>query len=94
VDVQSTSTNISESTDKHLIGPVYGLNNENERVPILYHIDWLDMGVDKYYYIGQETKEEVLYDKWRKIEPGDSYNWDSATQIYVYTAPIISSEES
>lgn len=94
VDAQSTSTNNSESTNKHLIGPVYGLNNENERVPILYHIEYSEMGVDKYYYIGQETKEGTLYDKWRKIEPGKNFAWDSAQKIYVYTAPIIPSEES
>lgn len=93
VDVQSTSVNNSESTDKHLIGPAYGLNNENKRVPILYHIEYADMGVDKYYYVGQDTKEGTLYDKWRKIESGKSFGWDSLQKIYVYTAPIIASEE-
>jgi hypothetical protein len=51
------------------------------------------MGVDKYYYVGQDTKEGALYDKWRKIEPGKKFGWDSLQKIYVYTAPVIISEE-
>ena len=70
----------------------YLANNEGNVVPVIY--DWVESeGIlknDKFFYIGKETIDGVVYDKWRKIDDSDSErDWDAEGKMYFYTNEIV-----
>lgn len=73
-------------------------NNDVERL-VIYKTDTsVSTSADTeepYFFVGKETIEGVVYDKWRKIETGDGqFTWDSTQQKYSYTNEITESLSS
>ena len=75
-------------------------NNEGVTVPVLYKADievtdpddecygpdW----IDQYFYVGTATIEDVVYNKWRKIESSNTeMTWDGDFKVFVYTNVVV-----
>ena len=56
----------------------------------IYGIDDIDYQ-DQFFYVGEETIDGVVYDKWRKIEDSEntSFAWDSVSKQYALTNKIV-----
>ena len=82
-------------------------NNEGQVVPVLYDT-FLEAYPDEpdiyepFFYEGTEEINGQVYDKWRKIELGDSdngytdngeYGWDTEAKQYIYTNVIVNQGE-
>lgn len=95
----SLSYGNSRANDEFVAGG-YLKNNVNVIVPVLYKNDSSvsnepDMG-DAFFYVGQETFNGVICDKWRKIgntaitNHDVQYTWASSYQQYIYTNVVVS----
>lgn len=71
-------------------------NPDGDIVPVLYKTDINDYPdeadyADTFYYVGTYEFDGVIYDRWRKIDSGDSeeYPWSGSVKRYVLTDIII-----
>ena len=81
-----------QNLDKTIIAYSYAENDDGNIVPVLY---WTSLEYnpdpdtrEPLYYIGQETIDDVIYDKWRKID-GNGFSWDNYAKYYIYTDIIV-----
>ena len=94
-DICEDCDTLGNGTTDYTVGTFGGYgnlqNNEGVIVPVLYKYenDEIDYG-DVFYYVGTHEFNGTTYDKWRKIEEGESnYGWDSTGKIYALTNVIV-----
>ena len=98
-DSQSEYQGFPSETDAFVVFD-YLENNEGVTVPVLYKADievtdpddecygpdW----IDQYFYVGTATIEDVVYNKWRKLESSNTeMTWDGDFKVFVYTNVVV-----
>lgn len=71
----------------------YAENNDGIEVPVFWKNDpaYEEDGIDyqdTYYYVGQEEKDGVIYDKWQKIDNSDLF-WNGNAKVYILTNVVV-----
>ena len=73
-------------------------NNDGITVPVLYKTDTSEYSPEEpdtespYFYVGEENIDDIIYDKWRKIELNDEdgeHTWASESKKFILTNKIV-----